>query len=91
MAQHILIGSLLCNVLITWATLQKPPIPSPGQSVSLPLPQNKHKWAHPVICEPQPKIQLTWSSYKVTSFLDFQPVLKGFQSVSICLSILRRL
>ena len=31
--------------------------------------------------EPQPKIQLTQSSYKVTSFLDFQPFLKGFQPV----------
>ena len=70
MVQHVLIGSLLCNVLITWATLQKPPTPSPGQSLSLPLPQNKNKWVHPVIFEPQPKIQLTQSSYKVTSFLD---------------------
>ena len=37
---------------------------------------------HSVIFEPQPKIQLTQSSYKVTSFLDFQPFLKGFQSVN---------
>ena len=28
------------------------------------------------------KIQLTQSSYKVTSFLDFQPFLKGFQCVN---------
>ena len=28
------------------------------------------------------KIQLTHSSYKVTSFLDFQPFLQGFQSVN---------
>ena len=35
-----------------------------------------------MIFELQPKIQLTWSSYKVTSFLDFQPFLKGFQSVN---------
>ena len=35
-----------------------------------------------VIFEPQPKIQLTQSSYKVTSFLDFQPFLRGFQSVN---------
>ena len=35
-----------------------------------------------VIFEPQPKIQLTHSSYKVTSFLDFKPFLHGFQSVS---------
>ena len=81
MTQHILIGSLLCNVLITWAILQKPSIPSPGQPLSLPLHQNKNKWVHPVIFEPQPKIHLTQSSYKVTSFLDFQPFLKGFQAV----------
>ena len=45
-------------------------------------PQNKNKWVHPVIFEPQPKIQLTKSSYKVTSFLDFQPFLKGFPSIN---------
>ena len=44
-------------------------------------PQNKNKWVHLVISEPQPKIQLTLSSYKASSFLDFQPFLKGFQSV----------
>ena len=81
MAQHILIGSWLCNVRITWATLQEPSMPTPGQSLSLPLPQNQNKWVHPVIFEPQPKVQLTWSSYKVTSFLDFQPFLESFQAV----------
>ena len=35
-----------------------------------------------VIFKPQPKIQLTHSSYKVTSFLNFQPFLYGFQSVN---------
>ena len=40
MAQHILIGSLFCNVLITWATFQEPSMPTPGQSLSLPLPKN---------------------------------------------------
>ena len=35
----------------------------------------------PVIFEPQPKIQLTQLSYKVTSFLNFQSFLKGLQSV----------
>ena len=78
MAQHILIGSLLCNVLITWATLQEPSMPTPGQSLSLPPPQNQNKWVHLVIFKPQPKIQLTWSSYRVTSFLDFQPFLESF-------------
>ena len=56
-------------------------LPPLGQFLSSPPPQNKNKWVHSVIFEPQPKIQLTQSSYKVTSFLDFQPFLKGFQSV----------
>ena len=81
MAQHILIGSLFWNVLITWATLQEPSMPSHGQPLSLPPPQNQNKRVHPVIFKPQPKIQLTWSSYKVTSFLDFQPFLDSFQAV----------
>ena len=77
----VLIGSLLCNVLLSWVTLHKPFLPPPGQSLSSSPSQNKNQWVHPVIFEPQPKIQLTQSSYKVTSFLDFQPILKGFQSV----------
>ena len=59
MVQLILIGSLLCNVLIAWATLHKLLLPPPGQSLTSPAPQNKNKWVHPVIFEPQPKIQLT--------------------------------
>ena len=81
MAQHILIGSLLCNILITWATLQEPSMPTPGQSLSLPTPQNQNKWVHPVIFKPQPKIQLTRSSFKVTSFLDFELFLESFQAI----------
>ena len=77
----ILIGSLLCNVLSARAMLHNPFLPPPGQTLSSPPPQNKNEWVHPVIFEPQPKIQLTQSSYKVPSFLDFQPFLKGFQSV----------
>ena len=46
-----------------------------------PPPQNKNDWLHSVIFEPQLKMQLTHSSYKITSFLDFQPFLQGFQSV----------
>ena len=56
-------------------------MPSPGQVLSLPPPQNKNKWVHPVNFGPQPMIQLTQSSYKVTSFLGFQPFLNGFKSV----------
>ena len=59
MVQCILIGFLLCNVLITWAALQEPSMPTHGQPLSLPLSQNQNKWMHPVIFKPQPKIQLT--------------------------------
>ena len=82
MAQHVLIGSLLCNVLITWDTLQEPSMPTHGQPLSIPPPHNQNKWVHPVIFKPQPKIQSTQSSYKVTFFLDFQPFLESFQPVS---------
>ena len=44
--------------------------------------KNPNNWVNSVIFEPQPKIQLTHSSYKVTSFLDFQPFLQGFQSIN---------
>ena len=59
MVPLVLIGSLLCNVLLAWATLHKPFLPLPGQTLSLSPPQNKNEWVHPVIFEPQPKIQLT--------------------------------
>ena len=46
-------------------------------------PQNNDPWIHSVIFEPLPKIKLTQSSYQVTTFLDFQPFLKGFEQVKI--------
>ena len=53
-----------------------------SKTLSSPPPQNPNNWIHSVIFEPQWKIQLTHSSYKVTSFLDFQPFINGFQSVN---------
>ena len=85
-----LFGYLMCNVLLAWATLHQPYISTPRQTLSSPLPQNKNEWVHLVIFEPQLKIQLTRSSYKVTSFLDFQPFLRGFQSVNEYLKDLAR-
>ena len=49
-------GYIMCNVLLAWATLQQPYISKP---LSSPPPQNKNKWVHSVIFEPQLKIQLT--------------------------------
>ena len=79
MALLMLLGYLLCNVLLAWPTLQQPYL---TKMLSAPPPKNPNKWTHSVIFEPQPKIQLTHSSYKVTSFLDFQPFINGFHTVN---------
>ena len=44
-------------------------------------PENRQEWLHPVIFEPQNKIQLTHSTYQVTTFLDFVPFVNGFNNV----------
>ena len=81
MVPLVLGGYLLCNVLLAWATLHKPFI-NPWTNLIL-TSTTKQKWMGTFsYFEPQLKIQLTRSSYKVTSFLDFQPFLKGFQSVN---------
>ena len=69
---------LFGEILLTWATLEQPYL---SKTLSASLPQNKNDWVHSVIFEPQPKMLLTRSTYKITSFLDFQPFLKGFQTV----------
>ena len=75
-----MIYGIVClgNILLTWATLQRP---YTSKTLSAPPPQNKNDWVHSVIFEPQPKMLLTRSTYKITSFLDFQPFLQGFQIV----------
>ena len=75
----MLLGYLLCNVISAWATLQQPYL---TKTLSSPPLKNSNKWTHSVIFEPQPKIQLTHSSYKETSFLDFQPFINSFQNVN---------
>ena len=72
-----LFGYLMCNVLLAWATLHQPYISTPRQTLSSPPPQTKMNG-------------YIWSSYKVTSFLDFQPFLRGFQSVNEYLKDLTR-
>ena len=69
---------LFRDILLTWATLQQPYM---LKTLSAFPPQNKNDWVHSVIFEPQPKMLLTHSTYKITSFLDFHPFLQGFQSV----------
>ena len=61
----------LGNILLTWATLQQPYM---SKTLSAPQRQNRNEWVHSVIFEPQPKMMLTRSTYKITSFLDFQSV-----------------
>ena len=78
MVSRVLLGCLMCNVLLAWATLQQPYL---YKTLSSPPPGNPNRWTHSVIFEPQPQIQLTCLSYKVTSFLNFQPFLQGFQNV----------
>ena len=70
---------LFGEILLTWATLQQPYM---SKTLLAPPPQNKNDWVHSVIFEPQPKMLLTHSTYKITSFLDFQPFLHGFQTVN---------
>ena len=50
--------SIVCNILLAWTTLHQPYISMPRQTLLSPPPQNKNKWVHLVIFEPQPKIQL---------------------------------
>ena len=78
MALLMLLGYLMCNVLLAWATLQQLYL---SKTLSSSPPRNLNKWTHSIIFEPQPQIQLTHSSYKVTSFLDFQLFLQGFRNV----------
>ena len=74
----IILELLMCIVLLAWAALQQPYL---TKTLSAPPLKNPHQWMHCIIFEPQPQIQLTHSSYKVTTFLDFQPFLQGFQNV----------
>ena len=69
---------LFGDILLTWATLEQPYL---SKTLLAPPPQNKNDWVHSVIFEPQPKMLLTHSTYKITSFLDFQPFLQSFQTV----------
>ena len=52
----MLLGHLMCNDLLAWATLQQPYI---SKTLSTPPQQNINDWVHSFIFEPQPKIQLT--------------------------------
>ena len=60
---------------------EQPLIVSLATELSDKPPENRQEWLHPVIFEPQNKIQLTRSTYQVTTFLDFAPFVNGFNNL----------
>ena len=68
-------------VLIEEAQVEQPIFFPSATRLSEAPPENKQDWLHPVIFEPQNKIQLTRSTYQVTTFLDFAPFINGFNNV----------
>ena len=68
-------------VLIEVAQAEQPIFVPSATGLSDTPPENKQDCLHPVIFEPQNKIQLTHSTYQVTTFLDFAPFMNGFNNV----------
>ena len=68
-------------VLIAVAQVEQPLFVSSATELSDTPPENRQEWLHPVIFGPQNKIQLTRSTYQVTTFLDFAPFVNGFNNV----------
>ena len=68
-------------VLIVVAQVEWPLFISLAAELSDTPPENRQEWLHAVIFEPQNKIQLTRSTYQVTTFLDFAPFINGFNNV----------
>lgn len=53
--------------------------------MSAPPPKSDYVWTHTVLFEPQPKVRLTRSTFKVTSFIDFSPYIESFESLRLYL------
>ena len=68
-------------VLTVVAQVEWPLFVSSATELSDIPPENRQEWLHPVSFEPQNKIQLTRSTYQVTTFLDFAPFVNGFNNV----------
>ena len=68
-------------VIIEVAQAEQPTFVPSATGLSDAPPENKQDWLHPVIFEPENKIQLTHSTYQVTTFLDFAPFTNGFNNV----------
>ena len=72
---------LLITAKLIFVMMEQPVFVPSAAELSEAPPENKQGWLHPVIFEPQNKIQLTRSSYQVTTFLDFAPFMNGFLTV----------
>ena len=68
-------------VLIAVAQAEQRLLVSSTTELSDTPPENRQECLNPVIVEPQNKIQLTHSTYQVTTFLDFAPFVNGFNNV----------
>ena len=53
--------------------------------MSAPPPKSAYVWTHTVLFEPQPKVRLTRSTFKVTSFIDFSPYIASFENLRLYL------
>ena len=67
-------------VLIKVAQVEQPIFVSSATRLSDAPPENKQDWLHPVIFEPQNKIQLARSTYQVMTFIYFAPFMNGFNN-----------
>ena len=63
------------------AQAEQPLFVSSATELSDTPPENRQEWLHPVIFEPQNKIQLTRSTYQVTTFLDVAPFVNGYNNM----------
>ena len=77
-------------VLTEVAQVEQPMFVPLATGLSDAPPENKQDWLHPVIFEPQNKIQLSCSTYQVTTFLDFAPFIYGFNNVQNYIRSLKR-
>ena len=79
----------------TWAVLNTPLNPQitdePGDQMSIPPTGNTADWVHPVIFEPMKAIQLTQSTFRVTTYINFALILKPFRQCKIICKILRKI
>ena len=78
-------------VLIEVAHMEQPIFVPLATRLSDAPPKNKQDWLHPVIFEPQNKIQLTPSTYQVMTFLDFAPFMNGLTMCKTISEALKRI